>query len=1268
MNIGWHVTAQDITQWTETNQRRAQEILPLLVKKLINASVFPSLLHFPTGDSVQMGGWDGILTSNDENQYVPKGDSVWEFGTNKNIHQKAESDFHKRTNDPSGIDKLSTTYVFVTTRTWAKCRDWEREKNNEQQWAKVKGLNADDLASWLELCPAVHRWFASVIGKRPEGVWDIEQAWKSWSYATQPPCSTDLLLAGRLNQVDLLVKKLLGSPSVIRVSGESEEEAYAFVLASLIKDEGISARVLVVKDAKIWDSIIESKNSLILIPRFSDTRNFGFAIKQGHFVILPLSTQLISTKQVDIVLRKVQREQQLKALIEMGLDGHIAEPVIKSTRGYLLPIRRHQSLAPLDYKRPEWANSEHSMIILTVLFTGAWKVDNLNDCQIIEELANMKYEEIDRCLNKLRKNDDPPVRLVDNVWQIVSRQDTWALMSTFIDGSFLDRFFAIVKKVLGENDPRLELPPEERWMANIRGKVTKYSGLLARGIAEMLAMLASYGDTDCHEVGITSIQQRVSHIVKIVLTEEMSGKRWGSLRSNLPYLAEAAPDTFLEVLESDLKKGQPSILELFVEEGFWGGCPHAGLLWALECISWNLELLSRVTRILGKLHLLDPGGTYSNRPLKSLKEIFQGWFPQTKATLPQRISIIETLLRFEPQAGWQLLLTLLPKRGGDSSGHIYRPKFREWADGWERDVTKDEYTQFIIAIGKMLIKSASVDIPSRWIQAIEHLPQLPKECFDLALVELKNIGLENFTEIDRSLICNELREIISKHRRFYDSDWALPKEAVDQLYEVYSRFLPNDKLIKNKFLFEEYSPPMINPAVKGVYEENQELIRNERNQALKEIWEEKREEGIQSLAEGINQPWILGESLGRSDISLCVEQLVLNWLGSDNSLLDHVAKVYVRVRYYNDTEWLKAIQNKYITDWQVKKSLSFCLGLPFCQETFKLLESLPSDVNNLYWENTVDYLQLPSNEYESANWVLEQLLNHMRSFAAIDAGAHYLHFIKRDGRIQLNKELIMRALEQAAIKPSGLDVNFKKNIRYEIQVLIEYLQSFEDIDEARLAQIEWVYVQIFKHSKIKPITLIKELFNNPSFFVQLICYMYRSNPPIEGEFSDIEPEQLKLMAENADCLLDMVDNIPGEQTGEIDVDHLHHWVDKAREEVRKKNRSAIGDQTIGKLLSYSPVGNDGVWPHEAIRDLIEKYESKDLDLGIHIGLMNQRGVTSRDVREGGEQERRLEAYYRQQAEKIQYSWPRTSALLRRIADDFSRQAKMEDLEVELRDS
>lgn len=1256
MARGWHVTAQDIKQWTESNPRQAQETLPLLVRKLIQASVYSSRLSFPAGDSISLPGWDGLLKADEGNAFVPAGTSAWEFGTDQKIKGKADEDYKKRTENSQGIDKKSTTFVFVTSRIWTKRDEWVQKKNADGQWAEVKGLNAGDLETWLELCPAVHRWFArEIIGKRSDGSWDIEQAWCDWSCATKPECNSDLLLAGRDDQARTLADKLNAEPSVIRVSSESEEEAYAFALAVVNQYPEFSARLLVVKGSDDWDFLLDSQYPLILIPKFDPLPSFGLATNRGHWVILPCSKQP-GGRQADIILNKADRNQQISALIAMGLEEKTSKDIVRSSRGHLGPIRRHPKLASADYQQPSWAIFENAGPMIAALLAGEWNASNKDDCDKVAQLAGIPYDELDVQLDRWSKSSDPPIRLIDNIWQIVSRQDAWSLLSPFINSSVLDRFDQVAIEVLQEPDPSFEVPPKERLMANLHGKDVKHSGYLRYGLAEMLAMLAAYGDKDCQNTESISIQDRVSWWVRQLLIEDISEQRWYSLRIILPLLAEAAPDVFLEAVDKGLQGENPTITGLFIDEGFMGGCPYAGLLWALEGISWNQDYLARVARILAKLSRLDYSSSYSNHPSESLTRIFQGWFPQTKAPLEKRLKVIDTLIRLEPESGWQLLLELLPLRHSIST-EIHRPKFREWADEWTLGVTSAEYNQHIGAIVERILEHVDEYPDSRWPELIGNIPQIPKKYLDTVIAQLREKNIGDFSALAASKIRSELRGIIYHHREFASTKWALPKETVDQLDEILDLFTPDDPVLRHKFLFDTYRLPNLGSCQD--HDRREELIERARKDALEEIWRLQKISGIEKLASDVEYPWALGKTLGDSSFADEIEELVLSWLGSDEGCFDQTTKAYVAARYRRNPDWLEEILERYKGDWADEIWAEFCIGLPFNKDVFDFLETLPNGSSDVYWKKVNRYY-LRDGDKEFASWVIEQLLAHKRPFAAIDATSHYLF----GGKNTLNGDLLARTLERAVVEP-----NDQENVpldTYKVLKILKAIQSSSDIDEERLARLEWMYLPIFVHVDISPPTLTKEICDNPNFFVQLICFAFKADPPIEDEFSDLSPELKKININNSYQLLELMNRLPGQDDQKVDTIKLQGWIKTARQECAKRNRIQIGDEYIGNLLSHSPAGNDGIWPHEAVRDVIELYENREMERGIEISQYNHRGVTQRAIDEGGKQEQELADKYKQDAEEIQYTWPRTAEMLRRIAKDYELDGRREDLRVELR--
>ena len=165
-----------------------------------------------------------------------------------------------------------------------------------------------------------------------------------------------------------------------------------------------------------------------------------------------------------------------------------------------------------------------------------------------------------------------------------------------------------------------------------------------------------------------------------------------------------------------------------------------------------------------------------------------------------------------------------------------------------------------------------------------------------------------------------------------------------------------------------------------------------------------------------------------------------------------------------------------------------------------------------------------------------------------------------------------------------------------------------------------------------------------------MALIYRAKGEEPGDVS----EEQKNMARLGHDLLDSWHTPPGlTEDGYVNAQELREWVDRARRLVAEGGRGAIGDDVIGRVLSGSPSGQDGAWPVEAIRDVIENVRSRDLESGFVIGTFNSRGVVTKNPAEGGEQERQLTKRYEKHAKAVRDRWPRTAAMLRKIAEEVS---------------
>jgi len=354
--MSWYVTANEINQWSVSHSRQTQETLSLLIKKLIVATVKSKYIHFPSGDSVLTGGWDGILEVEKGNEFILSGKSYWEFGTNKSINSKAQSDYKKRTDTKSDKD---ISYIFATTQTWAKKDEFETEKNKENKWKAARGINSDDLETWLFLAPSVHLWFAKLIGKRPTNALDIEQILSKWSSQTKVKLSTDLVV----------------------VSREKEKK---------------------------------------------ELRNIGQAISNGHYILeASESVQVKNDENIEIELSKIRKEHKREVLLEMGVHRDKTLEIIEDTKGFFHAIVKHQFLGSRESLKPNWIASYDINILSTILFINSWDRTNKFDIKILEELSDFKYKNLEIELHKLASEKEMPIRLVGNIWQVISKVNLW---------------------------------------------------------------------------------------------------------------------------------------------------------------------------------------------------------------------------------------------------------------------------------------------------------------------------------------------------------------------------------------------------------------------------------------------------------------------------------------------------------------------------------------------------------------------------------------------------------------------------------------------------------------------------------------------------------------------------------------------------------------------------------------------------------------------------------------------------------------------------
>jgi hypothetical protein len=235
-----------------------------------------------------------------------------------------------------------------------------------------------------------------------------------------------------------------------------------------------------------------------------------------------------------------------------------------------------------------------------------------------------------------------------------------------------------------------------------------------------------------------------------------------------------------------------------------------------------------------------------------------------------------------------------------------------------------------------------------------------------------------------------------------------------------------------------------------------------------------------------------------------------------------------------------------------------------------------------------------------------------------------------------------------------------QSLGYEIGLLIDYLET-EGADLQTLSSYEFTYFQLLDHHR-KPQALFSILGNDPRLFVEFISRVYRGKSEPRR---DLDAHKAAL-AQNTWWILQNWRGLPGQRKdGTIDSHHLERWIRSARLAFAEVDRADIGDEQIGQILAASPQGSDGIWPAEPVRTIIETIGSPSIEVGIHVGVVIGRGFTTRGPYDGGEQERNIAGRYKRWAQQTAGEWPRTSRILRRLAEEYEREASRHDAEAQV---
>ena len=1251
------ITADRIDRWASETVG-ADAIFPELIRRLAHA-LNDTLTHvdIPSGTSIRLGGWDGLTRATVATSFVPDGDTAWECSVEAKPTTKANSDYQKRTANPLGLNRSVSTYVFCTPRKWSTRKKWAKERCAANEWKEVRAVDAHELVTLFERAPAVHDWFMRQLGLSPPGSFAATDWLSDYLLATDPPLDSACLLinhkAAQQRIVNFISAAKSPSSKPHSVVARTVEDAISFCIAAIseIEDESqrfhAISRALVVENADAWKILCAVNfTSLVLIPKFNLTEtDLGRA--RNHRVIIAATESTQPTGPLCIDTRSSDSNNHLLTdkLTELGIPPFRAERLVGESDGRIAVLRKRFLKASVTL--PPWSAKEHAAVVASFLLCGEWARDNQNDIVVVSQITGLSATQIESIVSPWAQSSPPLFKMQTTAIQLDAIGEAWQWLAPAIPGASWERFFAQAKEVLSEINPKFELPEDERWYANIRGKVPEHSGLLRGAMCTALARLSA--ETRCMQLpnGFHQNESCVEYQCRKLFEGNVSAERFlCSIANELPTIAEAAPDAFLAALQRDLDG--PRYVDRMFEGNVWhGSSGHAYLLWALERLAWSKDHFTLAVRILARLCATPLPENIGNTPFASLASIFKGWQVATTISFAERLKSLDALFKLNEDVAWRLTLSLLPHWGG-ASLVPHGPSFRSWADDAPRRVLQHDYLEYCHEVLIIACREVS-NHSAHCITLLERLfnHHATEQQLIIAAVE-KFVANHPQSDVANTNLWIAVKKALYRRRAKKDEESTEATEVRNRLLVTHDTLVPLNLPSRFAWLFANNQGDLPLPNLTDIWSDWQarnSVIKAAQQQAITALAGVGIEEilATASLCENV---WLFGVLV--AETKLVDLDVVLPLLTASEASHRQFASAFVNSHTRGTSGMSELLSQDALTKLSDDAQLAYLASLSATLATFTYVSTLPSALSAKYW-HTNDFQWIDEDAHVYA---AREYLRANRPLNAVNALNLRLRWedsgpaLQNDDDAQLVHD-VLSAVFRVDSSNEETAKRFGSEAYYMGQLLFALASS--SFDQEMVARLEFTFLPIGRSlHNWEPRALLAEIGKSHVQFCELLklaCYKRD-----DGILEDVE--QTAGVAANARQLLDKEAWYPANQRGnEANVNEVREWIQRAVQLASESNQSQIATRLIAKSLGRLGKRSGAHWPSDAMAELLEHMYSEFFMHEVIDGEMYGFGL--RSVEAATDAKRAVELD--QRADEIRLTFPHTASLLRRLALAYRRE-------------
>lgn len=1018
---------------------------------------------------------------------------------------------------------------------------------------------------------------------------------------------------------------------IIYIRGISKEETIYCIINELwrIKD---GRTIYIVRDIESWNKIITNQGqNNIYIPWFYADEILAIPNNTTIFVS---NEDHPSHQKNTLCLRPRTRETLSECLQEAGMSYEKIYGFLLDTHGLYNQMKK-QMFKGKCLRTPVWVEKLSEQAKKTCLLIGSW--DEIEGDQlIIETLYGDTYSKFLEEISSFVKGEDSflyKVKLHGKTsYYLSSVQNVWTYLNVDVDEQIWKSFIGVAYDIINESEKMMSYQNDEKIIAQLKGERLFWSETIRKGILKTLLVKSTLqNDIEAKK----NIEKLISKILDNINTEE----QWKYISQLWPYLCEISPQKILDKLAESVNDENSELLKLFrlKQNGLFTKHFYINYLLGLESFFSQKDYFWSAYRILLKLDSYN--FQYNSVSTEDIIEkiLYSRRNYSVLQSPEDKIKGAEVAFNLNNPNIWKYLATEIDDSAIRYVSPLEYPKFR--LHETMTVVKKEDLLKTQIGYFNLLIENMDSSL-EHCLRMIEISTTKTDEIRNSIITNVLN-SLEHMTSEEVMILKNKLREIIFEHR-YYSSSWRVDEEILEEYEELLNKISIEIPEYDYSYLFVGgRNVPLLKPA--AVEEENSyELNEQKKQELMIEMVQEFNKNGYDILR--------LAQVCARQSNSTLGKFLAKYWNQGkwDFSVFKRLLKSQqsgvMAIDYLNNLQSYDKVCFDCIIDFLLKERYSEeVIAKVYVVETsvtttVPLVSKASESIKKEYWKNCI-YLNSINKE-----WAIKEC----KKYSTISVYLDLLYRIHREN--PLSPDLIFEYMTDIEYMPFEDE---RTMVSYYLKKFIIILQDafYDDREKSvRIRNIEFYFMKLLGWESMR--CFQREIKNDPDLFGYIIAKSFKRDNDADEQLENID-EWREIYKSVHFC--------PAEQNGYVNQEKLERWIKKYILILQKNGQEKLLSKTLGRIFAFSPTGEDGHYPRESIREMIEKYGDNELSRAFQQEVYYSRNFYTPSA---GKKELKISEGYVENAQYLDKEYPKTARIFYGLSEWYKMDASMQRIEAE----